>query len=761
MDHKNLYDEGCRLLFQEKNPDLAWEYLERSLALDYNKEYWSDTLFSLGVAASHNNANEENKSCRLAEKYYEKLTELFYSSHANDKLGRLYRFGGNDAPIELKKAAKHFQIAVDEAEYRPTSFAFYDLGLCYGEGIGIERDYEKAFQLFKLAAEKGNIPALYSCGYCYKHGRGVEKDHQKAMECYNKAMESYRKEFGKNYQICETAIAWLQIHSDDPTLIDVEAARKTYQRMIEEGKMIENAYLQLGLIYELGRGNVEVNREKALPYFLKAAENNCMDAYTWIGNHARDGVGMPKDLVYAEECFKKSKAFKAARECAMTIFDTLNIQDKKKMAVNRFKNKEYILSLTMLESLAAIDGNAAFIAGYQYEYGLGIEEDYIKAENLYKHAVKLGSKEAEKALSYFNQDIVCPHCGTVIQRNKDYCQCTSCGVKFNAFEQDTEQHKRIIRKLNLANYLRQKKEYVKAMEITQDLLNEVDIPIIRWSHVLARFGIRYYCFPIGFHIDMMNRDSILFDHESLKLFSNNGLAFLPFAALLEEKLQADIILSDQVGCMLHKKLFICCHKDEFNAQSYAKSLLINGIQKTYNWEDCESSFDREVVLFNSIHNAAAVVVIASDNQFAKDPMITSIVNIANIINNSKGECPVVGVALSNTCHEAFKSYEVDTVMLLPKEKKALDVFLHEIVRWPNSNYLTRILLKKCKGNNTLESYNTIRSYYNLPNTIVYNNPSISSFIISPIRNEVQLDGSIIDLAVDDHFSYQLQYKTHV
>ncbi|RIB17138.1 hypothetical protein C2G38_2188117 [Gigaspora rosea] len=85
----------------------------------------------------------------------------------------------------------------------------HNTGLCYRNGIGVEKDEHKAFFYFQKFAVMGNISRTYnigncyydgigmadmghamgmnSFGYCYHHGVEVIKDEHKAFECFKKA----------------------------------------------------------------------------------------------------------------------------------------------------------------------------------------------------------------------------------------------------------------------------------------------------------------------------------------------------------------------------------------------------------------------------------------------------------------------------------------------------------------------------------------------------------------------------------------------
>jgi TPR repeat protein len=65
--------------------------------------------------------------------------------------------------------------------------ATYCLGVCYHDGIGVEKDAELAVHYYKLSASKGQPRGEGILGYCYGEGFGVEKDELKALSLYLKA----------------------------------------------------------------------------------------------------------------------------------------------------------------------------------------------------------------------------------------------------------------------------------------------------------------------------------------------------------------------------------------------------------------------------------------------------------------------------------------------------------------------------------------------------------------------------------------------
>ena len=67
--------------------------------------------------------------------------------------------------------------------------ALNELGLLERNGVGAERNYEKALKLFTSAAELNHAAAQQNLAAMYEQGLGVEKNPAKALEWKKKAGE--------------------------------------------------------------------------------------------------------------------------------------------------------------------------------------------------------------------------------------------------------------------------------------------------------------------------------------------------------------------------------------------------------------------------------------------------------------------------------------------------------------------------------------------------------------------------------------------
>ena len=65
--------------------------------------------------------------------------------------------------------------------------AQYNLGVMYGNGKGVAKDYSKAIKWWNLAADQGNGKAQYNLGLMHEKGKGVKKNLKKAKKWFQLA----------------------------------------------------------------------------------------------------------------------------------------------------------------------------------------------------------------------------------------------------------------------------------------------------------------------------------------------------------------------------------------------------------------------------------------------------------------------------------------------------------------------------------------------------------------------------------------------
>lgn len=79
----------------------------------------------------------------------------------------------NEGPQrDYKKAFQYFE----KAAKTENADAFFYLGNCYLDGLGVPRDQEKAFLYFKKGASLNHLKSMNNLAFCYYNGIGVHSD---------------------------------------------------------------------------------------------------------------------------------------------------------------------------------------------------------------------------------------------------------------------------------------------------------------------------------------------------------------------------------------------------------------------------------------------------------------------------------------------------------------------------------------------------------------------------------------------------------
>ena len=135
------------------------------------------------------------------------------------------------------------------------------LGVCYDQGLGVTKDYNKAFEYLLKSYNNGCTDSYANIGYYYLVGQGTNQDYNKAFEAYSKAA------------INEFPVAYYYMGEfyelGRGTEQNYEKAYEYYNKSHESGNYM--ATYKLGLFYENGY-HVGVNFEKAYMFYQDSAD---------------------------------------------------------------------------------------------------------------------------------------------------------------------------------------------------------------------------------------------------------------------------------------------------------------------------------------------------------------------------------------------------------------------------------------------------------------------------------------------------------
>ena len=160
-----------------------------------------------------------------AQKAYQMYSDLALdkSPEALFELGNMY-LRGEGTEQDFRAAIKCFQEAI-ELGYAP---ALCRMALMYQKGAGdIRQDFSKAFELYDLAAKKGDPDGCYGAGYLTYKGFGVKQS-------YAKALEYFQKGAGKSDARCEYMLACHALIGYENNQ-DIEKGKKYMEKAMSHG----------------------------------------------------------------------------------------------------------------------------------------------------------------------------------------------------------------------------------------------------------------------------------------------------------------------------------------------------------------------------------------------------------------------------------------------------------------------------------------------------------------------------------------------
>ena len=204
---------------------------------------------------------------------------------------------------------------------------YYKLGSMFKNGLGTEADISKAIDYFKRSAEMNNKNGLYEYGKALIQGKHIEADLNKGLECIEKAIKlgnTNAKRFlalefisgGYFPQDIEKGIAMLTECADEGDIFacfklgqiylkgeivpqDLERAEK-YLLLAEDNEFTQYAFGKLYLQEE------KYDIQKAVDYFEKSADKNMWSTYQLGRLYLFGAEELEKDKEKAVEWLTKS-----------------------------------------------------------------------------------------------------------------------------------------------------------------------------------------------------------------------------------------------------------------------------------------------------------------------------------------------------------------------------------------------------------------------------------------------------------------------
>jgi TPR repeat protein len=181
-----------------------------------------------------------------------------------------------------------FEAAVVKAESGDAA-AELRLGIMYDRGIGVERDFDRAFECYLSAAEKGDSLAQLNTGVCYGAGIGVEMSKEDALYWLEKAANDPRLPEAR-YKL-GTAL-WKRPTDPGDRARGFELLKASADPPVNN----QEAQYEVGVAYEDGDDVVAQDFAEAKRYYEMAVASGFEPARVNLANMALLGKGGPKDI---------------------------------------------------------------------------------------------------------------------------------------------------------------------------------------------------------------------------------------------------------------------------------------------------------------------------------------------------------------------------------------------------------------------------------------------------------------------------------
>ena len=256
------------------------------------------------------------------------------------------------------------------------------LGSMYLNGLGVQKNYQKAFEWFKKSSVLFNIEAMCYIGYLYEKGYGVYQSKQKAMQYYQQGSDMGHAE-------CQYNLACLYKNNND-----LHTALQWY----EKSALLKNsqAMYKAGEMYLFGIGTTK-DYKKSFQYFKESADLNNSSAMCSIGYMFDKGLGVEKDSKIAFSWY-----LKAAEEGNTDAMNNCGFAYKMGLGVSLNYTKSFELYLKAAEMG---NENAMHNLACAYRNGQGTNKDMDMAIKWYKQSALLGCLVAQEALNSINSII--------------------------------------------------------------------------------------------------------------------------------------------------------------------------------------------------------------------------------------------------------------------------------------------------------------------------------------------------------------------
>lgn len=292
-----IYLSGIDNIEQDKNKGM--DYLKK--AYQNGKSRAAFLLGSMYLEDNPPTKKDINKAIEWFEKGIKKNDTRSMIEMANISLSE-------DSLYVNWHDAKRGLSLLEKAGRHGDGDAYAQLGAIFGSGSkDVYVDEEKAFEYYLKAQKLKSEWGINNLAACFVDGIGCEKDIDKAISLFKESSElGYGKASDNLYRYYYQSTLW------QPHKIDLALAKEYLLLAVKQYDTDANEHL--GWHYYTGSNLFEKNLFKAFDYLKQAADMGSVNACQQIGYMYENGIGCNRNPDKAKEYYDKTKPKGADKE---------------------------------------------------------------------------------------------------------------------------------------------------------------------------------------------------------------------------------------------------------------------------------------------------------------------------------------------------------------------------------------------------------------------------------------------------------------
>lgn len=349
---------------------------------------------------------------------------LLKAAEENNEAEAYYYLGyncehGEGVEVDLKKSVEYHKKG---AELGNVYSQLY-LGYSYLTGnLNLNVDYKKAVKYFSAAAEQKNGQAFYYLARCYGDAMGVKKDYKKALDLMTNASK-----YGCSFQDTNVFVSFYAQQVNK-----MEAAGKAAK---SKKKVVINAKDSKEKLFEKGMSVFTAGKyEDAVEYFAAAKEKGHESANYYLGNSYYFIANQYQSNESDENRYKKAiEYYKKSGELGFaSAFIPLALIYEMGTGVK----KNYKQAFKYYDLAASLFPVAKSRLGIFYYKGLGVERDYAKAVKLLEESL-----DANKTYEVLSALVDCYKNGLGVDKDLDKAMKYNAELEGANGNEDDEENK--------------------------------------------------------------------------------------------------------------------------------------------------------------------------------------------------------------------------------------------------------------------------------------------------------------------------------